>query len=295
MKPRYAKLGLFIGLSFLFSWLTLFIFLVLGGTWNTPSAYLVAVLYMFGPALAAVTTQRVYGDRVRESLGISFRLNRWFLVAWLLPIVIALVTLGVSIVLPGTTYAPDMGGLLDRYEEVLPADQLELIREQLESPPMNPLLLMLVQAVLAGATINAVVAFGEELGWRGFMLRELRFMSFWQMSALIGVTWGVWHAPVILQGHNYPENPVAGVFMMIGLSILLSPLFTYVTLRAKSVIAASVMHGTFNASAAMAVAFTVGGSDLMVGVTGLVGFVVLLFANLLMYFYDRHLAPDPII
>ncbi len=100
---------------------------------------------------------------------------------------------------------------------------------------------------------------------------------------------------MILQGHNYPENPVAGVFMMIGLSILLSPLFTYVTLRAKSVIAASVMHGSFNASAAMAVAFTVGGSDLMVGVTGLVGFVVLLFANLLMYFYDRHLAPDPII
>lgn len=292
---RYTKIGLFIGLSFLFSWLTLLGFLILGGTWNSTSAYPVAVLYMFGPALAAVTTQRVYGDRVREPLMISFRLNRWFLVAWFLPIFIALVTLGAGILLPGVSYAPDMAGLISRYEEIFTADQVDLMREQLEAYPVSPLLLMLGQAVAAAVTINAAVAFGEELGWRGLMLRELRFMSFWRSSVLIGLTWGVWHAPIILQGHNYPDNPVPGVFMMIAASVLLSPLFTYVTLRARSVIAASVMHGAFNASGGLAVAFAVGGSDLTVGVTGLTGLAVLLVANLLMYLYDRHLAAERII
>ena len=31
---------------------------------------------------------------------------------------------------------------------------------------------------------------------------------------IFGLIWGIWHAPFIFQGHNYPQYPVAGVFMM---------------------------------------------------------------------------------
>ncbi len=41
--------------------------------------------------------------------------------------------------------------------------------------PFSPVVmfwLMMVQAVIAGSTINAIAGFGEELGWRGFLLKE---------------------------------------------------------------------------------------------------------------------------
>jgi hypothetical protein len=42
--------------------------------------------------------------------------------------------------------------------------------------------LALGQGLIAGATINAVAGFGEELGWRGFLYRELSFLGFWKSS-----------------------------------------------------------------------------------------------------------------
>ena len=83
----------------------------------------------------------------------------------------------------------------------------------------------------------------EEIGWRGLLQRELGFMEFWKSSLTIGVIWGIWHAPIILQGHNYPEHPVIGVFMMTIWCILLAPIFSYIRLKSKSVIAAAIMHG----------------------------------------------------
>ena len=116
--------------------------------------------------------------------------------------------------------------------------------------------------LVAGVSINAVAGFGEELGWRGFLQKELAFLGFWRSSLLIGVVWGLWHAPLILQGHNYPQHRIAGVFMMTILCVLLAPIFGYVRIKAHSVIAAAIIHGTFNATYGLAITLVRGGSDL---------------------------------
>ncbi len=75
---------------------------------------------------------------------------------------------------------------------------------------------------------------GEELGWRGFLLKQCSYMDFWKMSLVIGIIWGLWHAPIIIQGYNYPQNPVIGVFMMIGFvyfSLLYFPMSASVPIR----------------------------------------------------------------
>ena len=105
------------------------------------------------------------------------------------------------------------------------------------------------------------------MGWRG-LCRELAELGFWKSSWVIGVVWGFWHAPLILQGHNYPQHPWAGVFMMTVMTVLLSPLLGYVTIKANSVIAAAFFHGTFNATAGLALMAVKGGNDLTVGVDG---------------------------
>ncbi len=113
------------------------------------------------------------------------------------------------------------------------------------------------------------------------------------MSLLVGLIWGVWHAPLIAMGHNYPQHPIPGIAMMIAWCVLLAPLFTYIRIRSGSVIAASILHGTLNGTAVLALLLLAGGNDLTVGLTGLAGFIVLALANVAMAVYDRY-SPNPV-
>ena len=248
------KVLLFVALTFFFSWLLLDTFLLLGGQWNSRAAIAVAVGYMFVPMIVAFAVQKLISkEPLRKPFGISFRPNRWWLVAWLLPPAIAFAAFGVSLLFPGVGYSSDLSGFFERMESMLSAEKVELMKDQMKDMPIGPLWLGLLQGLVAGPTINAVAAFGEETGWRGLLQKELGHVGFWKSSLTIGAIWGVWHAPLILQGHNYPEHPMVGVFMMTAWCMLLSPMFSYVRLRAKSVIAAAIMHGSLNATCGLAI------------------------------------------
>jgi len=295
MTKNVKKAALFTGLTFFFSYLLVILYFAFGGKWVNPGALIVATAYMFIPMAAAIVVQRlIYKEPVKKPLGISFRLNRWFLVAWLLPPVIAFAVLGVSLLFPAVEYSPEMAGMLERFKSVLPPEQLEQMKNQAAALPVHPIWIGLFQGLLAGITVNAVAGFGEELGWRGLLQRELGYLGFWKSSALIGLIWGIWHAPIILQGHNYPQHPVAGVFMMIIFTLLLSPIFSYVRLKAGSVLAAAVIHGSLNGTMGLSVMIIKGGNDLTVGVTGLAGLIVLFVVNAGIFTYDRYLAKEPL-
>jgi len=257
---------------------------LLGLKWAGTTAVVFGAIYMAFPALAAVFVKKVlYHEPVVIPLQVSFRVNRWFFIGWVLPLFIALAAIVIALIIPGVSYSPDMAGMFERYRDVLTAEQLAQMKASLEQLPVHPFFLTIGQGLIAGITINALFAFGEELGWRGFLLQELKPLGFARASLLIGFIWGLWHAPLILQGHNYPQHPVIGVFMMIVFCILLTPLLNYITLRAKSVIAAAIMHGSVNGLAGIAIIMLSGGSDLTIGLTGLAGFAALAAFNLLLY------------
>jgi membrane protease YdiL (CAAX protease family) len=288
MKINARKIALFLGLTFSVNWAFVGLFFFFGGRWGSPSSMLVAIVYMFIPAAVAVTVQKLlYRQPVIKPLGISFRLNRWFAVAWLLPFVLTFSTLGVSLFFPWVEYSPDMSGMFERFKTALSPQQLELAKRQVAALPMHPVWISLFAGLMAGPTINAIAGFGEELGWRGFLQSEFAPLGFWKSSFLIGALWGVWHAPLILAGHNYPEHPKAGVFMMIVFCTLYAPIFSHVRRKAKSVIAAAVLHGSLNAGAGIAIMVVKGGDDLTVGVTGLAGLIVLAIADLCLFLFGR--------
>lgn len=290
------KVLIFVALTFLSSWLLAAGFYALGGRLNSPVAVVVLLIYMFMPMTMAIIVQKViYKEPLKEPLGISFRPNRWFLVGWLLPPVVAFATIGVSLLLPGVEYSPGMAGFFERFGSALTPQQLEEAKRQLAALPIHVIWIALLQGLIAGITINAVAGFGEELGWRGLLQRELGYLGFWRSSALIGLIWGVWHAPIIIQGYNYPQHPLAGVLMMTIFTLLLSPIFSYVRLKAKSVIAAAIIHGSLNGTVGLAIMVIKGGNDLTVGVTGLAGFIVLAVANAGIFIYDRVVASEPVV
>jgi membrane protease YdiL (CAAX protease family) len=275
-----VKAIVFVGLTVAASWLMVGLYLACGGTWTLPGSMALSIIYMFVPMTVAIIVQKLlFKSSVRE-LGISLRPNRWFLAAWLLPPAVAVVAIPVSLFVPGASFTTDPMALLERFQGVFTQAQIEQMQAQTQSLPVHPFWLGLLQGLIAGITVNAVAAFGEELGWRGLLQKELAWLGFWRSSLLIGLIWGIWHAPIILQGHNYPQHPWAGVGMMTVFCILLSPVMSYITLRANSVIAAAVFHGTLNGTSGLALMVVHGGDDLTVGVTGLAGLIVLAVVNL---------------
>lgn len=294
---RFKKVILFIGLTFFASWLMAVLFFVFGGKSYTPAFYVMGISYMFVPMIMAIVVQKfIFKEPLRKPLGISFKLNRWFLVAWLLPPIITVAAIGVSLIFPGVEFVtePEVSRIFEHFKSIFPPERLQEIESRTSSLPLHPFWLGLLTGLIAGITINAIGGFGEELGWRGLLQREWKSMGFWKSSLLIGVVWGVWHWPLILHGHNYPQHPVMGVFMMVVLCVLLAPIFSYIRLKAKSVIAAAIIHGSFNGTYGLSLVVVKGGSDLTVGVVGLAGFVVLTIVNLGIFIYDRFLAKEPI-
>ncbi len=272
--------GLSYGLAGLF-------YLISGGRPGTMAFTLMGVLYMFMPLVGALLVEKVmHKEPVVRSLGMSLNFGPWFLAAWILPLLVIALTTGLSLLLPQVHFSPDMSGFIQRYEVMLTPEQIEEVRMSLETMPIHPVWLALFSGLSFGALVNTLPAFGEELGWRGFLVKAFARQSFWKAAFWIGLIWGIWHAPLILMGHNYAEHPVAGVGMMTLWCILLSPLFLYVRLKTQSVWAAALMHGVLNALAGIPLMVVSGGNDLTIGVTGLSGFVALVLVIAALAWFD---------
>ena len=235
--------------------------------------------YMFIPMTVALVLQRIVYRQPLALLGVRWRVNRWFIVGWLCPVFLSLASLGASCLVPGVRFSPPSAVVghtsSPRRGRPRRPPTTRACRTQKNAlrglPPWAFISLALAAGLVAGVTINAVAAFGEELGWRGFLPRYMRDMGFWRLSYLVGFIWGVWHVPVILQGVNYLSHPATGSLLMIAQMMLLSPLLMYVRMRARSVIAAAVMHGSINGTFGVSTLFLVGGNDLTTGAMGLPG------------------------
>jgi membrane protease YdiL (CAAX protease family) len=285
---NFKKVGLYLALTFFFSWIILPIYFALGFKFSSQFTLVALLVYMFIPMTVTVVVQKlIFHDSLRVPFGIWFKPNRWFLYAWLLPLVLGIVTMGVSLLLPGIRYTPGMDGMFERYASQWTPEQIQAMRDSIATSPLHPFWLAIIQGLVAGVTINAVAGFGEELGWRGLLQKELEPLGFWKSSLLIGVIWGIWHAPIILQGYNYPQHPQLGVLMMTIFTTLFAPLIGFARVKSKSVIAAAIMHGTLNGTAGIAILLIAGGDDLTIGLLGLSGFIVMLIANVILFFMTR--------
>ena len=238
---------------------------------------------MLIPLFAVIFTQLIFKEPVLKGLGISFKINRWWWIGWLLMPVIAMATLGVTLLMPGARWTPDG----------------EMVQQSLQNMPegigvWGLIGITLLSGLFAGITINALFAFGEEIAWRGFLMKEFKGKKFLSAVLWIGVIWGFWHAPLILNGHNYPQHPVVGVFMMVILCLLLTTMLMYFRKKSGSVIVAAIMHGTVNAVAGVTAIVVTPANDLLYGAAGLAGMIVLLVVNVCLYLYDKYISKEKI-
>ena len=265
----------FTGLAFVVSWALFF-----GLTPLVPASFQLAVytLFMFGPLVAALLTAvRFDRGRVIAMLALKPRFNLWWMLAWFGPMAVVAGAWGVSLLMPGVSSRPAIEGV----SEMMRAQGMEPDAATLAEVP-HPLLMVLLAATVGGA-INTFAAIGEEAGWRGYLWTVLRPWGFWRASAVVGVIWGLWHAPVIVAGHNYGVQylwwPWMGITMMTLFTLGLSPLLGLLRDRTGTAWAPALAHGTINAVAGLVLLMLAGGHPLIVGIAGLAGVIVLAVAS----------------
>ena len=252
----------FLGITVLLSWPLFFSTLTLGDMEPQARQLTIQGLWavaMWGPGIAAIITTLFIAKMPFSSL----RLNtlgpkRFYLWAWLLPVALTI-----------------LGGVFTVLFGIAKLDlNFTVMRTALESAPggseipVNVVVLsQSLFAITLAPLINMLFTMGEELGWRGFLLPRLLPLGQWQAALWSGVIWGVWHAPVIIQGHNYPGYPVLGVFMMILFCILLGTIIAWLYINTKSPWVAALAHGSVNAIAGLPVLFFAPGFNIAFGGT----------------------------
>lgn len=170
---KINKTFLVLALTFVISYSMAGLFFLLGGELKTMPGLILSVAYMFTPMVSVLIVEKgIHREKIQKSLNISFRINKWFLVAWLIMPVIAFGAFGVSLLFPGIHYTPGMEGLMKQYENLMTPEQLEQMKTSITALPIHPIWIGLMQGLLAGITVNAIAGFGEELCWRGFLVRQ---------------------------------------------------------------------------------------------------------------------------
>ena len=259
-----------------------------GGRWHTPSALVIVYTYKMIPLCIALLFQLlVYRDGAfRQRLSLRLNPSRWYLAAWLAPLGITFAAIGVGLMMPGTSFSPELEGMAERFFNSS-APAIRRFRMYSETIPLSPLWSATLFGMSAGVLLNLLWDFGVEAGWRGVLHTQLAAMGFWRSSLFIGVLWGIWYAPLILQGHNFPINPGFGVLMMTLCCTLVSPPLVFIKIKTGSMLGPVLMHSAINGTGMIAVTAIRGGSDLAVGITGVAGIVVLAGVNGLLWIYLR--------
>jgi len=143
--------------------------------------------------------------------------------------------------------------------------------------PSGPTLIagFALMSIVAGPFINVIGTFGEEFGWTGYLLPSLLPLGRWRAAGIYGAIWGLWHAPIIVGGYNFPGHPIAGVIFMCAFTTALGLIQCSLLLRYRSVLLTSFFHGAINAEArGIWLLLVTGVAPLWGGAGGLVGILV---------------------
>ncbi|ESP89543.1 CPBP family intramembrane glutamic endopeptidase [Candidatus Halobonum tyrrellensis] len=274
------RLGVFLAVAFGVSWGTAALLYATGGLTDSPAVVgpltlagvLVPTTYMFGPAVGAAAARalgREWDDLWLRPHPRAHR--RVYAAVWLGPLLLTVLGAATFFAVFPDTFDPSMRA----YAEGLGAAGVEM-------DPVTLAAVQVVAAVTVAPLINGLFAFGEEFGWRGYLLPKLLPLGGRRAALLSGVVWGVWHWPLIAMGYEYGFGyagfPWTGLLAFLPFTVALGVLFAWATLREGSVWPATLGHGAVNAAAGVGV-FVVRGDPhpllgpLPVGLLGVAPFV----------------------
>ena len=223
---------------------------------NRAVGQLVVAAMMFIPTLGVLLSgARLKGMGWKPQI----RKNRKnILIAWFAPILLTAIGAGLYfLVFPGHF---DLSG--DYLVTSAGAEVLGQMQAQGVSYPLYALITT-ISGITYAPLLNAFLALGEEIGWRGFLYPQLK-ARFGRKKGWVlgGIIWGAWHWPLIwLIGYEYgaaagnPAGylgfPVVGMLLFCVITVGWGILHDWLYERSGSIWIPSLLHGAINAAATL--------------------------------------------
>lgn len=194
---------------------------------------------MWCPGLAAILSSLLLKGEVR-SIPWQWGRTKWIVAAWILPLAYGLV-----VYLPIWVLA--LGGSRFGNPETLAQWSQELLGKG--SIHLSGSLFYLFLLATLGVISSLTNALGEEIGWRGFLVWEMRkVLPFWQVGLGSGLIWALWHYPGILFA-NYNSGAGSRLLELALFTASIAPMgivFAYFTFRSSSLWPAAILHASHN-------------------------------------------------
>lgn len=226
------------------TWRTIFIFLGIVTVISSLFHYAIVNLYpssiyigglMWCPAIAAIITLKLRGRSI-SSLYWNWANWKYLRLSYFVPALYVAITYFLI-------WLFALGGLPNEEIVLEWANELGLMG----IGTLNPIVAVIIAIILLG-TIGVIrsmaTTLGEEIGWRGFFIYELRkVLSFTGVSLFSGIIWASWHWPVIVY---YGENISLELTSFFVVIISMSFIMTYYTFKSKSLWPAVIFHAVSN-------------------------------------------------
>lgn len=170
---------------------------------------------MWTPALAAVCTKLIY-DHSEKGIGWRVRGWRQIGIAYILPLLNCVIVYGFAWI-TGLGDCAAMG------------------------------IAQLFFMGTFGLLTSMVTAAGEEIGWRGFLLTELRGRFSWQkINFVIGIIWYLYHLPLILFSNYNNGNKLTSAICFFVMVMSMTVIANTLCIKTNSMWPSIVLHSSHN-------------------------------------------------
>jgi membrane protease YdiL (CAAX protease family) len=117
-----------------------------------------------------------------------------------------------------------------------------------QTPAWLTIFLSFVFIGLWGMPGSIASALGEETGWRGFYVPEVyKLTGYTQTSLLVGITWAVWHFPILIFADYNSGTPAwYGLTCFTVMVVSISFVFTWFRIKSNSLWTGVLLHASHN-------------------------------------------------
>ncbi|WP_042285234.1 CPBP family intramembrane glutamic endopeptidase [Nocardiopsis alba] len=233
------------------AWLVFTPVLLNGASPSDPAFALASQLFMFTPAVAAllVTFLLWRPGNVRRALGLTplrpvRRVGGYTLLAFAVFVLLPAVSLFAAVVFGVVRLdLEDFSGLREELTALAPEVAATMPRDGF---PLEAYLVVLGM-VMVSFVPTLLMCFGEELGWRGYLLPRLLPLGVWPALLVSGVVHGLWHGPQLLIHSLSGSFGPGDVLTFLASVVLLGVVLGWLRLVSRSVWPAVVGHAANNA------------------------------------------------
>ncbi|MEZ5002970.1 MAG: type II CAAX endopeptidase family protein [Chitinophagales bacterium] len=226
------------------AWKTIFTFLALVIVLTSPFHYAIVKLYpsriyvgaiMWCPAIAAMITLKIKGRKI-SSLHWHWGDWKYIRLSYFIPALYGLITYILI-------WSFGLGNLANQEAITTWGRELGLFG----IGTLHPTSITIIAILLLG-TVEVIrsmaTTLGEEIGWRGFFIYELRkVLSFTGVSIFSGFVWAAWHWPLLVY---YSDNMLLEFITFFTVIISMSFMMTYYTFKSNSLWPAVIFHAVSN-------------------------------------------------